>query len=56
VADELVNIGTFALQTGLSIPMLRCYHEIGVLEPASVDPDTVNELTQALAAHERAGW
>jgi DNA-binding transcriptional MerR regulator len=40
VADELVNIGTFALQTGLSIPMLRYYHEIGVLEPASIDPDT----------------
>jgi DNA-binding transcriptional MerR regulator len=40
VADELVNIGTFALQTGLSIPMLRYYHEIGVLEPASVDQDT----------------
>jgi DNA-binding transcriptional MerR regulator len=40
VAGELVNIGTFALQTGLSIPMLRYYHEIGVLEPASVDPDT----------------
>jgi DNA-binding transcriptional MerR regulator len=40
VDDELVNIGTFALQTGLSIPMLRYYHEIGVLEPASVDPDT----------------
>lgn len=40
MADELVNIGTFALQTGLSIPMLRYYHEIGVLEPASVDPDT----------------
>jgi DNA-binding transcriptional MerR regulator len=40
VADDLVNIGTFALQTGLSIPMLRYYHEIGVLEPASVDPDT----------------
>jgi DNA-binding transcriptional MerR regulator len=40
VADELVNIGTFALQTGLSIPMLRYYHEIGVLEPATVDPDT----------------
>lgn len=40
MADELVNIGTFALETGLSIPMLRYYHEIGVLEPASVDPDT----------------
>lgn len=40
MADELVNIGTFALLTGLSIPMLRYYHEIGVLEPASVDPDT----------------
>jgi len=40
VADKLVNIGTFALQTGLSIPMLRYYHEIGALEPASVDPDT----------------
>jgi DNA-binding transcriptional MerR regulator len=40
VADELVNIGTFALQTGLSIPMLRYYHELGVLTPASVDLDT----------------
>lgn len=40
MADELVNIGTFALQTGLSIPMLRYYHEIGLLEPASVDPET----------------
>jgi len=40
VADELVTIRTFALQTGLSIPMLRYYHEIGVLEPASVDPGT----------------
>ena len=40
MADELVNIGTFALQTGLSVPMLRYYHQIGVLEPASVDPDT----------------
>lgn len=40
MAGELMNIGTFALQTGLSIPMLRYYHEIGVLEPASVDPDT----------------
>lgn len=40
MTDELVNIGTFALQTGLSIPMLRYYHEIGVLEPASVDPGT----------------
>jgi DNA-binding transcriptional MerR regulator len=35
VADELVNIGTFALQTGLSTPMLRYYHEIGVLEPGT---------------------
>jgi DNA-binding transcriptional MerR regulator len=40
VADDLVNIGPFALQTGLSIPMLRYYHEIGVLVPASVDPDS----------------
>jgi DNA-binding transcriptional MerR regulator len=40
VANDLVNIGTFALQTGLSIPMLRYYHEIGLLEPASVDPET----------------
>lgn len=37
---ELVTIGNFALLTGLSIPMLRYYHELGLLEPAEVDPST----------------
>ena len=40
VTDELVTIGTFSLLTGLSIPTLRHYDEIGLLRPASVDPRT----------------
>ncbi len=40
VTDELVTIGTFSLLTGLSIPTLRHYDELGLLRPASVDPRT----------------
>ena len=40
VSDELVNIGNFALASGLSISMLRYYHELGLLVPASVDAAT----------------
>lgn len=38
--DDLLNIGAFAVATGLSIPALRHYDEIALLTPARVDPDT----------------
>jgi DNA-binding transcriptional MerR regulator len=36
--SELLNIGAFAAATGLTIPALRHYDEIGLLKPAQVDP------------------
>ncbi|GIH21498.1 MerR family transcriptional regulator [Rugosimonospora africana] len=38
--DHLLNIGAFATATGLSIPALRHYDEIGLLKPAHVDTST----------------
>jgi DNA-binding transcriptional MerR regulator len=38
--STLVTIGDFARMTYLSIKSLRYYHEVGLLAPASVDPDT----------------
>jgi DNA-binding transcriptional MerR regulator len=38
--DELLNIGAFAVATGLSIVALRHYDDIGLLKPTQVDPDT----------------
>jgi DNA-binding transcriptional MerR regulator len=38
--DELLPIGRFARLSGLSIGALRHYHEVGVLEPAWVDPSS----------------
>jgi DNA-binding transcriptional MerR regulator len=38
--DELMEIGRFSAVSGLSVPALRHYDEIGVLKPASVDPQT----------------
>jgi DNA-binding transcriptional MerR regulator len=35
-----VTIGDFSLMTHLSIKTLRYYHQVGLLEPAEVDPDT----------------
>ncbi|MBN9758929.1 Transcriptional regulator, MerR family [Pseudonocardia sp. Ae406_Ps2] len=35
-----VSIGDFALMSGLSRKALRHYHDIGILEPAHIDPDT----------------
>ena len=37
---ELLSIGRFARLTGLSIGALRHYHELGLLQPAAVDPMT----------------
>ncbi|TML42867.1 MAG: MerR family transcriptional regulator [Actinobacteria bacterium] len=39
-ADEPIGIGAFGLMTGLSVPRLRRYHEMGLLVPAAVDPGT----------------
>jgi DNA-binding transcriptional MerR regulator len=38
--DELLEIGRFASVSGLSVAALRHYDEVGVLKPASVDPQT----------------
>ncbi|MEU4237244.1 MerR family transcriptional regulator [Actinoplanes sp. NPDC026619] len=38
--EELLNIGAFASATGLTIPALRHYDEIGLLEPEQVDAGT----------------
>lgn len=38
--DELMAIGRFARLTGLSIGTLRHYDEVGLLPPASVDPES----------------
>jgi DNA-binding transcriptional MerR regulator len=38
--DRLLNIGAFAMLTGLSIDALRHYDEIGLLPPAEVDAAT----------------
>jgi DNA-binding transcriptional MerR regulator len=38
--DRLLNIGTFAMLTGLSVDALRHYDEIGLLAPAEVDAAT----------------
>jgi DNA-binding transcriptional MerR regulator len=35
--DKLMTIGTFSMLTGLSIPTLRHYDDIGLLRPAEVD-------------------
>jgi DNA-binding transcriptional MerR regulator len=38
--DELMEIGRFAAVSGLSVPALRHYDEVGILKPASVDAQT----------------
>ena len=40
MGDDLLPIGRFGRLTGLSIGALRHYHELGLLEPAAVDPVT----------------
>jgi DNA-binding transcriptional MerR regulator/effector-binding domain-containing protein len=35
-----VSVGRFATMTHLSVKTLRHYHQVGLLEPAEVDPDT----------------
>jgi DNA-binding transcriptional MerR regulator len=38
--DELIAIGEFSAMCQLSVKMLRHYHDVGLLEPARVDPLT----------------
>jgi DNA-binding transcriptional MerR regulator len=38
--DDLVTIGTFSMLSGLSVVALRHYDEVGLLKPASVDPQS----------------
>jgi DNA-binding transcriptional MerR regulator len=38
--DDLLSIGAFARATGLSIPRLRRYHQLGLLVPVEVDAAT----------------
>lgn len=38
--DQRMTIGSFSMVTGLSIPTLRHYDEIGLLEPVEVDSRT----------------
>jgi DNA-binding transcriptional MerR regulator len=50
---NLMPIGRFSRQTGLSVKALRHYDELGLLRPAAVDPDTGYRLYSAAQA-ERA--
>src|ERR1700760_3746544 len=38
MATTLLTIGDFSRMTYLSVKALRHYHDVGVLEPAEVDP------------------
>ena len=39
---QQLTIGAFARLTHLSVKTLRYYHEVGLLEPAVVDPDAIS--------------
>ena len=38
MAATLLNIGEFSKMTHLSVKALRHYHDVGILEPAAIDP------------------
>jgi DNA-binding transcriptional MerR regulator len=38
--STLVSIGDFSRMTFLSVKALRHYHDVGLLPPAEIDPDT----------------
>jgi len=40
MSEDLMSIGMFSFRSGLSIPALRHYDEVGLLAPAFVDPQT----------------
>ncbi len=43
----LLSIGDFARMTLLSVKMLRHYHELDLLPPAAIDPDSGYRLSDA---------
>jgi hypothetical protein len=47
--EPTLTIGDFSRATHLSVKMLRHYHNIGLLEPAGVDPDTGYRATPSEA-------
>src|SRR6201988_4599049 len=48
---QRLSIGAFSRLTHLSIKTLRYYHEVGLLAPAVVDPDTGYRYYQPGQAH-----
>jgi DNA-binding transcriptional MerR regulator/effector-binding domain-containing protein len=48
---QRLSIGAFSRLTHLSIKTLRYYHEVGLLEPAAVDPDSGYRYYKAGQAH-----
>lgn len=48
---QRLTIGAFSRLTRLSIKTLRYYHEVGLLEPAVVDPDSGYRYYQPGQAH-----
>jgi DNA-binding transcriptional MerR regulator len=46
-SEDLMSIGMFSFRSGLSIPALRHYDEVGLLAPAFVDPQTGYRRYQA---------
>ena len=38
MATTLLTIGEFSRMTHLSVKALRHYHDVGILEPAAIDP------------------
>ncbi|WP_168203801.1 MerR family transcriptional regulator [Humibacter ginsenosidimutans] len=40
MAHTLVSIGDFSRMTHLTVKALRYYHDVGVLTPAAIDPDS----------------
>jgi DNA-binding transcriptional MerR regulator len=57
VSDDLLAIGAFARLSRLSVKQLRNYADLGLLEPARVDPDTGyryyrrDQVRDAMAIH-----
>ena len=50
MATTLLNIGEFSRMTHLSVKALRHYHDVGVLEPATIDPHSGYRSYDALGA------
>ena len=49
--QQLMPIGRFARLTGLTVKALRHYDELGLLRPASIDPDTGYRFYAAAQVH-----